>query len=497
MKYQNIIIAGALSLGLFSSCDRFLDETPDNRLRLDSYEKVAELVTNAYADGSGVFMEWMSDNVGADPKNMSRLEMTQPYLWQNVEIEGQDTPSYYWSSNYNAIAHANQALEALEQIKENNPAYKKAIRGEALACRAFAHFMLVNVFAKTYDEQTAGTDLGVVIMEKPEVRLLVNYKRSSVKEVYDFIEKDLNEALELVTDEYYKNSGKYHFNKNALLAFATKFFLFKKDYEKAEKYALELFGGSYNSQMIRNYQEVYTGTSDEVMARKFTNPTFAGNLLLIRKDVLYGYKAYAGYRFTEDVYKSIILSKKDQRFIASYGFGGATSFFPKFQRSLVKRTSITSSTGYPYTIEVALRAEEVLFNLLEALTMQGDTKLATFKLFFDKYLKNVYANSIDYNVLESNYKRFFPTLTPQELRLKIVLDEKRREFIEEGVRWFDICRHHLRVVHTDVTGTTSILTENDARKVLQIPETAILYGGLQPNQRENSKEPTASLVIRK
>lgn len=497
MKYQNIIIAGALIMGFFSSCDQFLDETPDNRLRLDSYEKIAELVTNAYPDGSGAFMEWMSDNVGADPKNMQRLEMTQPYLWQDVELEGQDTPSYYWSSNYNAIAHANQALEALEDVKENNPSYKKAIRGEALACRAFAHFMLVNVFAKTYDEQTAGTDQGIVIMEKPEVKLLVTYKRSSVKQVYDFIEKDLNEALELVTDEYYKNSGKYHFNKNALLAFATKFFLFKKDYQKAEKYGLELFGGFYNPQMIKNYQEVYTGTSDEVMARKFTSPSFAGNLLLIRKDVLYGYKPYAGYRFTEDVYKTLVLSKKDQRFIASYSYGGATSFLPKFQRNLIRKTSLTSSSGYPYTIEVALRAEEVLFNLLEAWAMQGDEKLPNYKAYFDKYLKNVYANSIDYNTLEINYKKFFPNLTPQELRVKMLLDEKRREFIEEGVRWFDICRHHLRVVHTDVTGTTSVLTENDARKVLQIPQTAILYGGLQPNERENSKEPTASLVIRK
>ena len=70
MKYLYIKIAVVLSAVVaLSSCDSFLDETPDNRLRLNSYETIAELVTNAYPEGSGVFMEWMSDNVGADPKN--------------------------------------------------------------------------------------------------------------------------------------------------------------------------------------------------------------------------------------------------------------------------------------------------------------------------------------------------------------------------------------------------------------------------------------------
>ena len=146
-------------------------------------------------------MEWMSDNVGADPKNIQRSEMTQAYNWQDVEQEGQDTPSFYWSGNYKAIAHANQALEALEEVKENNPGYKDAIRGEALACRAFAHFMLVSTFAKSYDPATAASDKGIVIMTKPEENLLATYERSSVQEVYDFVEKDLLEAIELVSDQ--------------------------------------------------------------------------------------------------------------------------------------------------------------------------------------------------------------------------------------------------------------------------------------------------------
>lgn len=493
--YLNIIVVLS-SMAALSSCNSFLDETPDNRLRLDSYETIAELVTNAYPEGSGIFMEWMSDNVGADPKKLQRSEMTQAYNWADVEQEGQDTPSYYWSANYQAIAHANQALESLEEVTENNPDYKDAIRGEALACRAFAHFMLVNVFAKSYDPATAASDRGIVIMTKPEETLLATYERSSVQEVYDFIEKDLLEAIELVSDQYYKNSGKYHFNRAALMAFASRFFLFKKDYERADKYATELLGTDYNPQMIRDYSQIYTGTTSDIMARKFTASTLPSNLLLIRKDVLYGYKGYAGYRLNQDVYNSLVLSQRDMRFSVSYNYGGTAMLLPKFQRDLIRKTSLTSSSGYPYTIEVAFRGEEVFFNRLEAWAMMGTTKLSQFESQFDRYIKSVYAGTVDYSVLLSNYKRFYPGLTEDELRLKMLLDEKRREFVEEGLRWFDICRHKLGVTHTDIQGVTRVLQPNDPRKVVQIPQSAVLYGGLQPNERNITSEPEAHLVIR-
>ncbi|MEG1007867.1 MAG: RagB/SusD family nutrient uptake outer membrane protein [Bacteroides sp.] len=495
MKYLlNKIMIGLFLMGVLSSCDSFLDETPDNRLRLDSYEKIAELLTNAYPGGSGVFMEWMSDNVGADPKNMQRIDMTQAYRWENVELEGQDTPSYYWSSHYSAIAHANQALSALEGVKEENTELRNAIRGEALACRAFAHFMLVTVFAKSYDPQTAASDQGIVIMKEPEVTLLSQYKRSTVKEVYDFIEADLSEAIGLISDKYYKNSGKYHFNKAAVLAFASRFFLFKQNYPAAEKYATELLGSEYNPRMIRDYSQVYTGTTSEVIAYKFTDPSLLSNLLLIRKDVLYGYKAYTGYRFNQDVYQSLVISKKDMRFSVSYSYGGTASFLPKFQRDLIRKTSITSSSGYPYTIEVALRAEEVFFNRLEAWLMMGVDKLPLFEEQFNQYLMAVYAQTVNYTTLLGSYKRVYAQLSEHDLRLKMVLDEKRREFIEEGLRWFDICRHNLSVQHIDVTGASYFLTEKDPRKVLQIPQSAITYGGLDPNVREDISEPKAHLV---
>jgi starch-binding outer membrane protein, SusD/RagB family len=71
---------------------------------------------------------------------------------------------------------------------------------------------------------------------------------------------------------------------------------------------------------------------------------------------------------------------------------------------------------------------------------------------------------------------------------KFVLDlyvqiERRKEFIVQGLRWFDIKRFELDVVHNLADGSTIVLDDKDLRKVLQIPASAVEVGGLQPNPR--------------
>jgi ethanolamine utilization protein EutP (predicted NTPase) len=49
----------------------------------------------------------------------------------------QDTPGYFWSSTYAAIAQANQALDLLNNIKEIDDQEKyNAVKGEALTCKS-------------------------------------------------------------------------------------------------------------------------------------------------------------------------------------------------------------------------------------------------------------------------------------------------------------------------------------------------------------------------
>lgn len=65
---------------------------------------------------------------------------------------------------------------------------------------------------------------------------------------------------------------------------------------------------------------------------------------------------------------------------------------------------------------------------------------------------------------------------------RFLLDERRKEFLDEGSRWFDIKRFELSITHKDIQGNTFQLIPNDIRTAVQIPQSAIV-NGLIPNPR--------------
>ncbi|MEM7163646.1 MAG: RagB/SusD family nutrient uptake outer membrane protein, partial [Bacteroidota bacterium] len=70
------------------------------------------------------------------------------------------------------------------------------------------------------------------------------------------------------------------------------------------------------------------------------------------------------------------------------------------------------------------------------------------------------------------------------LVLEFTLNERRKEFMIQGMRWFDIKRFGIDVSRVGLDGTgVELLAEDDPRKALQIPRSAQEVGGLQPNRR--------------
>src|SRR5210317_1985144 len=106
---------------ILTGCDNFLDEVPDNRQEIETIEDAKELLVLAYSAGSYDFIEWLSDNV-RKPKGNSFEDlnwMIENFRFEVVKSSGsssQDTPAYFWSETYAAIAQANQALELIDKI---------------------------------------------------------------------------------------------------------------------------------------------------------------------------------------------------------------------------------------------------------------------------------------------------------------------------------------------------------------------------------------------
>lgn len=485
----------ATLLLIVSSCGDFLEENPDNRVELNSTDKAAQLLTNAYSSASYSFTEWMSDNVSYTFGTTKLPEHDQAYTWSEFTGIDQDTPSQYWTSTYDAIAHANEVLAVIDDLPGDR-AHKNAVKGEALLTRAYGHFMLVNLFAKHYDEQTAATDPGIPYVLEPETVFIKKYTRSSVQEVYDLVEADLLGGLELADDSFYANSGKYHFTRNAALAFASRFYLFRNDPANCIKYSNELLGAN-PSLYVKNIPALLAekiNTDDYI--RLYHSPTDDSNLLLIRQ-ISNFHLPYLGHWPSQQLYRNIfqgsniyyglVDERQDPAWVAGENGIAATKYEFLFERS-----SLTSGVGFNYTIFLGFRGEEVLLNRAESYLNQNNVTAALNDLLVlarrryrpDPLNPNLQSvEGLTANWVRDRLSGIFNSNNHRLNAFRYLLSERQKEFIHEGMRWFDIRRFGIPVDHVLRNGGVETLKADDKRKVLQIPQAAIDVGGLEPNSR--------------
>ena len=113
---RNHILLGVLALGtLFSSCT-FLDKMPDSRTEINRANKIERLLVTAYPTLMPMgFVEHRTDNVEDNgPKfEDSNLENHEGFYWESNSGTDWDTETNFWSTCYDAIMTANQALESI------------------------------------------------------------------------------------------------------------------------------------------------------------------------------------------------------------------------------------------------------------------------------------------------------------------------------------------------------------------------------------------------
>jgi hypothetical protein len=489
---HKLIIAAAMVL-LLARCNNFLSETPDNRANLDSQEKLKELLVSAYPEANYIsFCEAMSDNVEDNPSGVLDQRNSDSYFWKDVSATYQDTPEYYWNACYTAIASANHALEFIDHSQD--PDAYNAQRGEALVARAYCHFMLVSLFAQTYNPSTASGDLGIPYVTKPEKTSFARYERGTVKSVYENIERDLLEGLDLISDEAYDRgngldgSKKFHFTKMAAQAFACRFYLFKKDYEKVIAYADLVFGGKQPASFFRPWNTRYKQYSYDELTLNYTKASEPANIMLDEtlSDWARSYNAWrynTGASRLQEIFNDKPLPPSFQYAHSVYYSSTGVYFEGKFREHFV-RGGNNANTGLPYTIVPLFTPEEVLFNKAEAMAMLGshDAAMKLLSEWLPTHILDFPSGGYEIT-LQSASNYYQHATTNQQVVLNCILAFRRVEFLHEGLRWFDILRHKIPVMH-NVHGSKPITLEpDDLRRVLQIPREAISVGKLLPNPR--------------
>jgi tetratricopeptide (TPR) repeat protein len=501
-KFQYLL---ALAAGaLFSACNDFLDVVPDNRTTLDSPEAISELLVSAYPSGNCIFFaESMSDNVTdrgntLDPyvqPDWNRANQ-QAFFWQDIDMTYQDSPNYFWMASYEAIAAANHALEAIEKLEAEGTDCSVQ-KGEALVCRAYNHFMLVNVFAQHYHPTTAATDLGVPYVTEPEKEVFGHYERISVKETYEKIRKDLEEGLPLISNKAYGETPKYHFTYEAAQAFACRFYLYIGEWEKAINAANEALG---DSPSLRNWN-TYSAMTSANREKNYTSVQESANILLSSTVSLFARdQSFYRYGFSSAVKSELFGNTKN---LAKQAWAYRTETYTVSSEAITmmkwkaypKSDGVNSNSAVYYLMVPLFTNDEVVCDRIEALAMANryDEACKDIELFLSNKIKdyNASLNPITRTSVEDFYKNFAP-LHPfyesemsaaQMAFVNCAVDLRRREQVMEGGRWFDIKRFDIEVTHKAYqTGAEDVLVRRDLRRAVQIPEEVISYG-IEANPR--------------
>ncbi|MBQ8655550.1 MAG: RagB/SusD family nutrient uptake outer membrane protein [Prevotella sp.] len=536
-KYFTILPLVALCL---TACTDKLDEVPDNRTEIDNADKVKKLLTSAYPVATpAVICELSGDNyvddnvvVPATHNDPYEIFHEEAYKWEdinNYSINSDDTPYQVWEAYYSGISVCNHAIAAMEEMS-TNPATDPELShswGEAHVLRAYLHFILVNVFAEAYknDAQSA-QDKGIPYVTIPEDVVQVDYSTSeflhNVKETYDLIEKDLLEGLPLIDDSKFTQSqvSAYHFNKNAANAFAARFYLFKRDYDKCIYYATEALGSNPSS-MLRKWGSINQNTIDTRL-NDYNDATAPCNFLIQSTYSLQD-RMLSACRFAINTGTTFTFNDKTWTVPNTLGIlinGGGpnwSGYLPAFDGNLFifggqeygawlfrvyeyfEYTDKIAGIGYVHMLYQPFTAEETLLCRAEARLYQGDRDGAIQDLGFWT-ASHMVTNPLTLAGIKNKYNRstanniYVSELHPAEMGFSNVISDpddqsvldcilhfRRIETMFEGQRWFDIKRygikiyHHYRGPQEDDIHTDS-LTYDDPRRVLQLPNNVVEAG---------------------
>lgn len=539
MKIKNIIYKGSLmlaSVAILASCADQLDTLPDNRTTLDTPKKIAGLLVTAYPDRTPtLFNEWMSDNtdyMGAQNSQGNRGG-DQYFFWQEQTEGGNDSPEQVWMLYYEGVYKANEALAAIEDQGGPKNDILRNSKGEALLIRAYDHFILANEFCRPYNGKTSTKDAGLYyatgIADFSAAAEQSN--RGTVADVYAKIAADIEAGIPLLNDTY--EVPKYHFNKQAAYAFATRFYLYYEKWEKAKEYADKLLG-SNPAASLRDYRalqamplskseqavkiaEAYCSASADCNLLVQTSVSNAGMALapwlISKRYTLTNYLAE-----TELFQSNNIWGTSSNLIWKPFTVNSGESNFAllmKLPREFEIRNTTTGS-GYLRTLNVNFTMDEALLNRAEAEIMLGQNDAACadmtiwMKNFFNTnvsltptsvqtYFKTVpYAYADAAKMVPSFKKHISPRFTidaegsVQESLLQCLLNFRRIETVHQGMRWMDIRRYNIeiprRLIGANGRPSKNLdwLEKDDPRQVVQIPQ-SIREAGVAGN-------PTKALV---
>lgn len=528
----NTVILLVLLFLLMPSCNDFLDTMPDNRAEIDTEEKIIQLLVSAYPNAtSAMLTEYWSDNFDSHDWNLT-FNNYQDDLWNlkdNPSRAGNDTHFRSWELSYQSIASCNEILNAIEKL--GNPESLKAVKAEALVARAWNHFELATLFMLPYGKSSNG-DMGLPYITEPEVIVKPDYSRGTVEDFYQNIEKDIEEGLKDIENNFHVQS-KFHFDVKSANAFATKFYMTYGKFDKAIECATRVLGEN-PTEILRDWRATTTmdmnGTEQPNAYIDKNNPA---SLLVSYPTSGWSTVGPNNYSTGNKFSHSMLVAKyetlqssgpwgnQSNIFIRTWWNSNTNKLFHKKIGYYFEYSDPIARTGFQHTGIVHFTTDEILLYRAEAYILNHEYAKAYQDLTY--FIKNYTNSNPTYDKIVSFYENMpyyhyeetyvkndigqdvldkYPTPkkalnpplydisfgTEQENLLHYVLHLRRILLMGEGQRWLDIKRYgitvHRRIVDRGhkVVSVSDSIPPNDLRRAMQIPQ-EIINAGCPANPR--------------
>lgn len=411
-----------------------------------------------------IYPEVIADNI----QNNSFSLMTAQYNWtQKANDQQVNSFGYYdenanglWNSAYQIIRSCSFIIENVDKYRSENTAKADNYKGQAYAFRAFAHFLLANVFAQPYSFTPGGSHAGIPYVTTFDHRVPVT--RQPVSEVYANLISDLNKAIQLLPAG---SIDKRYMNQAAAKALLARVYLFKSDFRLAKDLAREV-GVSFPLMTAPNYpSKLFTNQETEALFQlqpSQPNKTgSAGDYYTAFQGQWFADPALA-FNATNDIATILTEYPQDLRkvWVAQ---SGTLWNIKKFPANLVAGFDLPAGAYY----ETIFRSSEMCLTAAESYANLNNEDSARH-----------YLNQIR---VRSDLPPIAVSVTGPAL-LDSIYKERRRELAFEGLRMYDLLRWKKGVNRTNsLNPAAQNLPYPNDKAISPIPIQDVNLSGLAQN----------------
>lgn len=435
MKY---LWTAVLLLGMLTSCDDFLDITPTGKVIAKTGEEYRALLTYEYKnfpEDRGL-ATLRGDEITLDKATTTAEDYDSFFdIWSwNDDAPNTTTVSFGWRRYYHAIYIANYILNHQHEISQTTPEALAQLVGEAYMMRAYAHFLLVNLYAEPYTHTNPSATRGVPLQLVADINH--QPKPASVEAVYAQVLADIEAAKTKLNVQQWEKGYNYRFSTVAADALQARVYLNMGRWTEALAAAKSVLA-------VRSALE-NMNQSSSLLPDHYTS---VENILALEQVMTTSYKN---------------IGRPSNEFLNLYRSGDLRK--SKYYRQVTASVSSLRKGG-SNEYACSFRTAEAYLIAAEAAARLGQKEEAL------SYLHTL----IDHRFNTTNattYKAELALMTDAEL-IEEILHERARELAFEGFRWFDLRRTTRPALQKQYNDAVYNLSAGDARYTLRFPTEAV------------------------